>query len=276
MMDETAQNEAKTDCDFSEITNRTYCEEQDDFTNNSISSYSEDEIDSSTERSRPQRAKLLPIYYHHISDPAQPYRELVSSLQAQVWPDLQKAITPNDETVASLLPYQGTTSTARNRYPGKTRLIGELSISQSDLQPIPEATFETFKAIAYTATQSPTKAVRFEDTAAELAAPSTDLNNTKVTPPFPKSEESNPRSILLRRLQSLRRPLRESVSGKEQIVRVVGVPGRDPTPDMLQCERTRAAVKNELPFYESARVPIKKGWVRKVAQAISERGQVRL
>ena len=238
--------------------------------------YSKEETDDSTMRIRSGTPEILTHNDYHMSDPAQPYREIVADMQMKVWPDLYKRSIANNDLVILESDRSRTksTDTLSRDIP---QLIPYLRLPGPALRLPTYSTSRTSRPQMYTETRHETngnlKAVRYQDTADEPEEPSVNSDDAEATSPL-RSRENSSHMFQSERSRSPKNVRRTGVHHNASVSRSVATSVHEPPRDFLHSEQARSAAKDELPVYRPVKnVPVRRGWVKKVAEAITKRGQ---
>jgi hypothetical protein len=224
------------------------------------------------------RPGAFPIHNdYHMSDPAQPYREIVADMLMKVWPDIYGRSNARNSLVLLDSDYSRTTSTSTLgsetpqlmqyfRLPGPALLLSTHS------------TPRRFKPRTYMETRYKTignlKSVQSQDTADDPAEPSLDSDDAEAISPHQAEENPTSQTLLPQRSPLIGNVRRTGAHHNASASRSVATSAHKPPNDFLHSESARSAAKDELPVYRPVKnVPVRKGWVKKVAEAIAKRGQ---
>lgn len=240
------------------------------------SMYSDDTPNDVVQRPCPDTPEGHTRTDYRVLDPAEPYRAIVAEVQTKTWPGLPRSDIENyEDTFAE--------QTCRKSRPLRTRrddvkLAQSVTLSKSGLQSTSSSTYGKLKPNPYVEPRCQTKgnlkAIRFQDTANGLADPTKDLKDTQVTRPIWADESPATYSYSVHGSHSVQTLRRSGFRHHESALQPVTASDQGRPEDLLDCEQARATVKGELPVYHPLRnVPVRKGWVKKVAQAITDRGQ---
>ena len=238
--------------------------------------YSKDETDDSTMHIRSGTPEILTHNDYHMSDPAQPYREIVADMQMKVWPDLYKRSIANNDLV--ILESDRSRTKSTNTFSSDTpQFIPYLRLPEPALHLPADSTSRSFRPKMYTETRHETndnlKAVRYQDTADDPAEPSLDSDNAEVTSSL-RSRENSSHTFQFERSHSPKNVRRTGLHHNASASRSVATSVHESPRDFLHSEQARSAAKDELPVYRPVKnVPVRRGWVKKVAEAITKRGQ---
>jgi hypothetical protein len=239
--------------------------------------YSKQETDDNTMYIRSGTPEILTHNDYHMSDPAQPYREIVADMQMKVWPELYRRSVANNNLVLleSDRSRVTSTSTLSSETPQSMSYLRlpepalRLTSDWTSKRPKPEKSMQT----RYQTNGKP-KAVRFQDTPDDLAEPSLESDGAEVMSPLQAEEKSTSHTLLLERSRSNGNVRRTGVHQNASASRSVATSVHEPPKDFLHSEQARSAAKDELPVYRPVKnVPVRRGWVKKVAEAITKRGQ---
>ena len=239
--------------------------------------YSKEETGESTMQIRHGTPEIIIHNDYRISDPAQPYREIVAEMERKIWPELYRHSIANNNPVL-LEPDRSKTTSTNTLSSDTPQFIPYFRLPEPVL-PLPTySTPRRFRPKTYTeARHEPNgnwKAVSTQDTADDPAGPSLDSDDAEVTSPLQAEEQSTAYTLPLQRSRSPNNVRRTGLHHNASASRSVATSVREPPRDFLHSEQARSAAMNELPVYRPVKnVPIRRGWVRKVAEAITKRGQ---
>lgn len=225
---------------------------------------------------RPGTLKILTRTDYPMSDPAQPYREVVADMQMKVWPDLYKRSIANNNLV--LLESDRSRTKSTNTLSSETpQFVPYLRLPEPALHLPTYLTSSSFRPKMYTETHYETndnlKAVQSQDTVDDLAELFLDSDDAEVTSPF-RDRETSLHTCQSERPRSPKNVRRTGLHHNASALRSVATSVHEPPRDFLHSERARSAAKDELPVYRPLKnVPVRRGWVKKVAEAITKRGQ---
>jgi hypothetical protein len=239
--------------------------------------YSKEETDDSTMHIRSDTPEILTHNEYHMSDPAQPYREIVADMLMKVWPDVYGRRIANNNPV--LLKSDGSKTISTSTLSSETlESMSYLRLPEPALRltsdwtskrPKQEKSMQT----RYQTNSNP-KVVRFQDTSDDLAEPSLESDGAEAMSPLQAREELAPHTLLLERPRSNGNVRRTGDHHNASASQSVATSVHEPPKDFLHSEQARSAAKDELPVYRPVKnVPVRRGWVKKVAEAITKRGQ---
>ncbi|KAF2631153.1 hypothetical protein BU25DRAFT_481672 [Macroventuria anomochaeta] len=272
----TSADDFEPKLEVSQIHAQDFLNEDEDLLTDASSIYSQDGMNddffkrslsvSSLDPSRGARREV---------DPSLPYRAIIAAQRARIFPEWLKDFSYDNEASPSESGSQmSTSSSVQSEDFHHLNPAGSFTSSKSSYEKASDVEHKKPSPILYAEPHfqmsGNIKAVRFQDTADNLASPSTELSKAEGTRPLWIGEKPTLSRMLPRRSNSVlnlgwSRSIRNRLTSQSSSTLLDDRPRNS-----FKIKRTHVTGQA---YHPLTNAPVRKGWVRRMARAFTERGQ---